>query len=126
MVGWEHSRAEATLNATELAELAKNDSPFSRFTLECCQACIDGNLEWLGEVGLSLPDPVTMAIALDPTVCTERGRYHVDVEIQSDLTRGMTLVDRFDYAKKPANLGVCWSIDVAKWKSILHQALQAV
>jgi purine nucleosidase len=124
MVGWEHSRFAATLNEAELKDVRGFDTPLARFTLECCQAGIDGNLEWLGEVGLSLPDPVTMAIALDPSVCTQRGTHYVDVEIHSEVTRGMTLVDQYGYLKKEPNAEVCWAIDAARWKEMLYRALR--
>jgi purine nucleosidase len=124
MVGWEHSRAEATLNKYELDELGGFHTPLADFTLECCAAGITGNEQWLGEIGLSLPDPVTMAIALDPSVCTQRGKHYVDVEIHSEVSRGMTLVDQYGYLDKEPNAEVCWAIDVARWKAMLYEALR--
>jgi purine nucleosidase len=123
MVGWEHSRGESTLDEAELEQLRLLDTPLARFTLECCQAGIKGNLEWLGEIGLSLPDPVTMAIALDPTISTKQGKHYVDVEIRSEVTRGMTVVDQYGYLKKEPNAEVCWEIDAVRWKEMLFRAL---
>ena len=64
-----------------------------------------------------------MAIALDPSVCTKRGKYYVDVEYHSEATRGMTLVDQYAYLKQEPNAEVCWEIDVARWKEMLFRAL---
>jgi purine nucleosidase len=124
MVGWEHSRDAAMLDEAELEQVRALDTPLARFTLECCAAGIAGNKEWLGEIGLSLPDPVTMAIALDPAVCTKRGSHYVDVEIHSEVSRGMTLADQYGYLKKEPNSEVCWAIDPARWKEMLYQALR--
>ena len=78
----------------------------------------------MSEPGLSLPDPVTMAIALDPSICTRRSAHFVDVETVSELTLGMTVVDQLGVTKKEANIEVCWEIDVRGWKDLLYKTLQ--
>ncbi len=49
-----------------------------------------------------------MSIALDPTIGTQWSDHYVDVETQSDLTRGMTVVDRLNVADDERNHAV-WS-----------------
>jgi purine nucleosidase len=91
----------------------------------------------LSDPGLSLPDPVTMAIALDPAVCMRSAWHYVEVECDSELTRGMTVVDERGVVKtgpnlqtwsplnqKPPNVEVCWAIDPARWKQVLYQVLR--
>jgi purine nucleosidase len=124
MVGWEHSRGEAKLSPAELEHVRSFGSPLASFALEICHAGVVGNEQWLGEAGLSLPDPVTMAIALEPEVCTRRGRHYVDVEIKGEAALGMTLVDQYGYLGKPPNAQVCWEIDPARWKEELYAALR--
>jgi purine nucleosidase len=59
------------------------------------------------------------------------------VETHSELTRGMTVVDRLNVAanhrnralwaqllQKETNAKVCWSIDVPRWKEKLYSALR--
>jgi len=78
-----------------------------------------------------------MAIALDPTIGTNWSRHYVDVETQSELTRGMTVVDRLrvatdarnrsvwsSHVDRPPNVKVCWSIDIRRWKEQLYSALR--
>jgi purine nucleosidase len=81
-----------------------------------------------------LPDPVAMSIALDPGVCNSASEHLVDVEAGSELTRGMTLVDRLDVAGDVRNadvwrdvkkMKVCWTIDVPQWKRALIDALSS-
>jgi len=81
-------------------------------------------VKWLGEPGLTLPDAVTMAIVLEPEVCTARGRHFVDVETSSELTRGMTVVDRLGVTGRAPNVEVCWAIDPSRWKAVLRSCLQ--
>ena len=124
MVGWEHCRDAAAFDDAEMAQIRNLGTPFARFTLDCNRTAIQTAREWLRDVGLTLPDPVTMAIALDPSVCTSRGKHTVDVETTSDLTRGMTVVDRHGVWNKPPNVEVCWAIDVKRWKEMLYTTLR--
>ena len=89
-----------------------------------------------GETGISLPDPVAMSIALNPSIVTENGRHYVDVEVASELTRGMTVVDRLNVARNHRNAAIwnsltnrvpppelIWRIDTDRWKKALYAAL---
>jgi purine nucleosidase len=78
-----------------------------------------------------------MCIALDPAVGTHWSSHYVDVETQSELTRGMTVVDRLNVAADERNRSVwapalrgermckvCWTLDAKRWKQALFRALQ--
>ena len=124
MVGWEHCRGEANLNDEEMAMVRSFKTPFADFALDCNATAIATNQKWLGEPGLSLPDPVTMAVALDPAICLHHGSCYVDVDTTSEVTRGMTVVDQLGVTNQPANIEVCWKINVARWKELLYQSLK--
>lgn len=124
MVGWEHCVGEAALNDEEMAELRRLDTPWAHFVLDCNRTALEASRTLHGTPGLELPDPVTMAIALDPAVCVERDRHHVDVETASELTRGMTVVDRLRVTGKEPNVEVCWRIDPARWKRVLFRCVR--
>lgn len=124
MVGWEHCRGRAALDDADMAFVRKMNTPFAHFTLDCNREALRASVEWLGEPGLTLPDPVTMSIALDPSVCTKRSRHNVDVETDSEITRGITVVDQLGVTNRPVNIEVCWEIDVDRWKQTLYKMLQ--
>jgi purine nucleosidase len=78
-----------------------------------------------------------MTLALHPTVGTEWSSHYVDIETQSELTRGMTVVDRLNVAEDERNRAlwapvlqkqtkckVCWTIDTKRWKQALFEALK--
>jgi len=92
--------------------------------LDCNRQAIRVNREWLHEPGLPLPDPVAMAVALDPDVVTRASSHYVTVEVSSDLTRGMTVVDERGVLNQPPNLRVVWEIDVRRWKQDLLDVLR--
>ena len=124
MVGWEHCRGQAALDEADMKLVRSLRTTFADFALDCNTAALKAATEWLGDPGLTLPDPVTMSIALDPSVCMDRQKHFVDVETGSDLTRGMTVVDRHGVLNKEPNIEVCWTIDFVKWKDTLYRMLR--
>jgi purine nucleosidase len=124
MVGWEHCRGKANLTQDEMDLVRSFKTPYGDFALDCNVHAISTNQEWLSEPGLAFPDPVTMAVALDPSICTKRGSHYVDVEINSEVTRGMTVVDQLGVCNKDPNLEVCWEIDPQEWKNLLYKTLK--
>lgn len=137
LVGWHLSRGTAVLNADDIAQILAMNTPLARFAVECNSRARVYRIQ-TGETGISLPDPVAMSIALDPTICTSVSRHHSDVEVASELTRGMTVVDRLGVAGDEPNhpvwrsvldgvppAQVVWSIDTARWKQTLYSALRA-
>ena len=124
MVGWEHCRGQANLSEKEMAQVRAFHTPYADFALDCNAHAIRTNKDWLNEPGLALPDPVTMAVALDPSICTKQSIHHVDVETVSTITNGMTVVDQLFVTDKEKNINVCWEIDVQRWKELLYSTLK--
>jgi purine nucleosidase len=135
MVGWELCRFDAVINPDNIAYVRSLKTPLANFVLDCNSRAMQAAFEQSGEIGIALPDPVTMAVALDPTICTRSGKHYVDIETQSELTRGMTVVDQLGVAGdarngalwKPvierSNVTVCWAIDIPRWKEMFYGAL---
>jgi purine nucleosidase len=136
LVGWQTSRGDSVLNEGDIARLQEFNTELAHFAIECNSHARRAFLKQTGEDGISLPDPVAMSIALDPSIGTWSSHY-ADVEIHSELTRGMTLVDRLDVAGDDRNRAVwaevvregrktkvCWTIDAKRWKEALFAALR--
>lgn len=137
LVGWQLSRGAAVLDQNEIAQIQGFDNKVAQFAIECNSRARLAYLEQTGEDGISLPDPVTMSIALDPTIGTYWSEHYVDVETRSELTRGMTVVDRLNVAANERNRSVwervlqtgrnakvCWTIETRRWKEALFSALR--
>ncbi len=136
LTGWHLCRGEAALSPADIGRVLAIDTPLGRFAIECnSRARVAYGIQ-TGEDGISLPDPVCMAIALDPSIMTLASSHYVDVETSSELTRGMTVVDRLNVARDSRNRDVwaplldrgpnalvCWTIDVPRWKSLLYETL---
>ena len=137
LVGWHLCRGTAALNPADIAHVLSMGTPLARFAIECNGTAMAGYRVQTGETGISLPDPVAMAIALDPTICTSASAHYLDIETASDLTRGMTVVDCLDIAGNDRNrtiwkqaldggrkAQICWTIDVPRWKQALYRSLK--
>ena len=136
LVGWHLCRGEANLLAADIARVLSLGTPLARCAIDCNRVALEANRRQTGETGIALPDPTAMAIALDPTICTRRSRHYVEIETQSELTRGMTVVDRLNVAADDRNRAtwakllasepnatVCWEIDIPRWKQLLYSSL---
>jgi purine nucleosidase len=138
MVGWEHCRGRACLDAADIGRVRALGTPLAHFAIDCNLTALEANRRLFGEDGIGLPDPTAMAIALDPSLATRKSRHAVDVECEGALTRGMTVVDQLDVVRRglgymggwPAeaaarepHVTVCWELDVARFKDMLFEAL---
>ena len=123
LVGWELCRGEANLLDEDMDHIRSFGTAYADFALDINRTALKVNREWLGDPGMGLPDPVAMAVAIEPDICTRAQLCYVDVETHSDLTRGMTVVDQLGVLKKEPNVRVCWEIDVKKWKELLYRFL---
>ncbi len=136
-MGWHLCRGDAVLNPDDIKQVLKIGTPQARFAIECNSRAQEAYFEQTGEHGISLPDPVAMAIALDPSIVTQQTENYVDVETSSELTLGMTVVDRLNVAANDRNRAiwapilhqgkkakVCWTIDNKRWKQALYAALR--
>ena len=137
MIGWEFSTGEFVLSLDDIETLRGIGSAFADFTIDCNIKGMRGYEVQTGEIGISLPDGVAMAVAIDPSICTARSRHLVDVECDSQLTRGMTVVDKLNLAHDERNApawrellatrhkpSICWELDAARWKALLYQLLR--
>jgi purine nucleosidase len=137
LVGWHLCRGEAALNLSEIEQVLSFGTPVAKFAVECNSRAQEAYFQQTGEHGISLPDPVSMAVALDPSIITSQTEHYVEIETISELTRGMTVVDRLNVTGDERNRDVwgsglrprskakiVWAIDNVRWKQALYAALQ--
>ena len=137
LVGWHLCRGEAILDDADIARILAFNNPLAKFAIECNSYARHALKVQTGEDGICLPDPVAMSIALDPGLATDVSDHYIDVEINSELTRGMTVVDRLNVAHDERNkevwaqilatrqkARVYWTIDNQRWKQALDSALR--
>jgi len=137
MVGWHLCRGAAALNQDDIAKILALKTPIAEFAIRCNSVAAEAYYTQTGERGISLPDPISAAITLQPELCTDSSMHYVDIETACDLTRGTTVVDRlgvaadernratWDWAlKSKVKTQVDWTLDIAGWKAALFAALK--
>src|SRR5258708_26317088 len=105
----------------------------AKFAIECNSRAQEAFHVQTGEHGISLPDPVAMAVALDESIVTSSSEHLWDVETGSELTRGMTVVDRLNVAgggrDRKGGGGqiwggrkaeILWTIDYGRWEEVVY------
>ncbi|HKT88425.1 MAG TPA: nucleoside hydrolase [Candidatus Sulfotelmatobacter sp.] len=136
LIGWHLCRGGAVLNGRDIEQVEAFNTKLAHFAIECNRHARRALKVQTGEDGICLPDPVAMCVALDPSVGTDWSEHYVEVETQSELTRGMTVVDRLNVAEDERNrstwdpaissghkVKVCWQIDNKRWKEALYRSL---
>jgi len=103
MVGWDISRTYAVLDAEEAAELRAVGTPLAHFCVDIQKNVQQFALTTTRLPGFDLPDPIAMAVALDPAVATRTNRCYVAVETGSELCRGQSVVDHLHLLGRPPN-----------------------
>jgi len=91
MVGLDISRKHAVFTPEESADLRGVGTPLAEFCIDIQRVV---HKEWDG--GFELPDPIAMAIALDPAVSTRVESRFVAVETGGEWSRGQTVVDHHE------------------------------
>jgi purine nucleosidase len=137
MVGWEFCIGDYALSDEDIAHVRAFNNAYADFTIDCNATLIEAYHQQTGMYGISLPDAVAMAVALQPDIATT-DEHFVDIACDNDLTRGMTVVDKLNETYNHYNVGtrwdwlranvpktiVTWHVDVARWKDLLYQLLQ--
>ena len=124
MVGWDVSQRFATFNDEE-AEKIRSVSPLGQFCVDIQRCLREFGMNELKLVGFDLPDPIAMAVALDPKVATVTKRLHVAVETRSELTRGATVVDHLGITGQEPNAEVVLEASRERFLRVLYDAVRS-
>ena len=122
LVGWDISRKYAAFDEAE-QETLRRLSPLGEFAVDIQATLNDWAREHTGLPGFDYPDPIAMAVALDPSVATDTRRLHVDVETAGELTRGQTVVDHLGLTGNEPNADVVLEASRARFLELLTDAL---
>lgn len=123
MVGWDISRKHAVFAPEDAARLRGIGTPLAAFCVDI-QRILDA---WAREnthlAGFDLPDPIAMAVALDPAVATKTRRLFVAVETGGAWSRGQTVVDRLGVTGREPNVEVVAEASRERFLDMLHAAV---
>jgi purine nucleosidase len=121
MVGWDMSVRHATFGPEEAAAL-RAIGPFGEFCVDI-QAVVDVYAREESHLaGFDLPDPIAIAVAIDPAIARVEG-HHLDVMIGDGEGRGKDVIDWLDASHAPSTSQITTSVDRLAFLEILRLAL---
>jgi purine nucleosidase len=124
MVGWDISRKYAVLGPENTAALRAVGTPLAHFCVDIQRSVEQFALTTTLLPGFDLPDPIAMAIALDPSVATSTKRCFVAIETASTLCRGQSVVDRLGLWGQEPNADVTVEASREQFLRMLFDAVR--
>ncbi|MDW3216676.1 MAG: nucleoside hydrolase [Ilumatobacteraceae bacterium] len=122
-VGWDISRHFAVVEPDLAADLRTIGTPLAGFCIDIQCVVAEFCATETKLAGFDLPDPIAMAYAIDPSIATAVRRLHLSVETESELTRGMVVMDLLGLTGAEPNATVVTAADAAKFIEMLRAAL---
>ncbi|NIS63024.1 MAG: nucleoside hydrolase [Proteobacteria bacterium] len=114
------------LESKQMENLAQEmAAPLGMFLSDCTSKAMEHMEQVKGVAGIYLHDPLAVGVAIDPSL-VETKPLHVDVEIRSGITQGMTLADLRairDDLKQPTNIHVALGVAVEGFLSLFKERL---
>jgi purine nucleosidase len=124
MVGWDVSLADSVIG-TELAEEMRSLGPLGQFSIDIQKSLRRFIQEVTGRTGFDWPDPIAMAVALEPDIATSEAHLRVEVSLGLGHERGQTIVDHLGNTKREPNCRVVYRVDRERFIEMTRTAFRA-
>lgn len=121
LVPWETALANG-LSPSQVKELSEEGSPravFFRKTLK--NRFIEQSL---GMQVLSVPDPLALAVAIEPDLVQRSESRYIEIELAGQMTRGQTVVDWYNLTGKPANVNIVYEVNQNRFWELMKKGFQ--
>lgn len=106
MLSWE-TTLKHPFSWDQYDALIAHDTVFGRFMKDTTGTTADFLRQIGGErVGYLLPDPLAMAVTLQPDLIIHEEQHYVSVEVQGQLTRGQSVIDYMGQTRHDPNVRV--------------------
>lgn len=127
LVPWDLCVRHAILTREELSDIIGMKTDLSEFYLAVNRAAwnfMRTGIEGFSVDGISHPDALTIAMAIDERVMLEKRRCFVDVEHRGGITDGYSLIDLHGVLRKSPNADVVTVADKQRFRDMLEQVLR--
>jgi purine nucleosidase len=122
MLSWETTLQHA-LTWEQCDELIAMNSDAARFFTGISQSTIDFFRHRASPPGYLIPDPLAMAITLQPALATHMTPHFITVELNGVHTRGQTVIDYIGITGKIPNTSIVTKVDVDGVFDLFKRAL---
>lgn len=122
-VGWDISRNYAAVSPARARELRALGTPLAEFSIDIQRVVIEFCANETHIDGFDLPDPITMAYAINGSIATEIRDLYLTVETESQHTLGMVVMDTLGVLHQMPNARVVTRADGGLFTSMLADAI---
>ena len=105
MVGWDISRKYAVIMPAD-ADRLRAVGPLGAFAVDIQAALVEFDAKETRLSGFDLPDPIAMAVAIDPSIATDVRFLNVRVETADGIANGQTVIDHIGVEHRAPNVHV--------------------
>jgi len=122
LVSWETTMAYP-FSAEQIEALGSQDNARSEFFNRITQNTVKFIQERLGRKMLFAPDPLAVAVALEPDIVTKSEKHFVQVEMRGEHTRGQTTVDWSNTTGEDVNAEIILEVDSDRLWELMKAAV---
>lgn len=120
LVPWETTLAHA-LPSLRAEELAQGNTPRAELFRRTIQKrFVEAGT---GQLVLYEPDPLALAVAIEPEIVRRQENHFIEIELSGTLTRGQTVVDWFNLTGHPENARVVMEVNRDRFIELMRQSL---
>ncbi len=120
MVGWDISWKYATFDNEQAGDIRSVGTVLADFVVDIQATLTEYAILESGLSGFDLPDPITMAVAIDPAIANYQ-KFRVDVTTGDGLERGITVVDVLGATGRSPQINVTTLADRDAFVAMLKQ-----
>jgi purine nucleosidase len=124
MIGWEICMRHGVIDSDAYKEIGMMKTKEAEFFIAINRAVRKFYRRYRGMDATTCPDSMTMSIVLNPRVATEVHPKYVQVDTQSDVSRGATVVDSSRVLHRKSNVDVVYQASQQKFRQMLYDLLQ--
>jgi len=124
MVGWDITMRYGLLGKDDIAQIGLMGTANSKFFLQISSTEKAYLQRSTGLEGITCPDSITTAIAIDGSIATRVIPRYVQVDNSDGPFRGAISVDDYNIMLKDANVNVVYEADSAKFRKLLFDVLK--
>jgi purine nucleosidase len=121
MVGWDVSVADAVISDSLAAEI-RALGPLGAFCVDIQKVLREFCRNETKLDGFDLPDPIAMAVAIEPDMVTSEAHLRVEIMLGEGHVRGQSMVDHLGGTKREPNCRVVYRVDRERFVGALKAA----
>lgn len=124
VIGWDISRKYAEITDQIQSKIRRIGSKRAEVAIDCQRTLVSFCRNVTGVMGFDLPDPIAIAVAIDPSLATDTFEAAIHVSLNDDFTRGQTIIDDRSMTDRARNVTIVREASAERFQEMLLSALE--